>query len=282
VIILAGTPIGNLGDATTRLRDALQSAKYIAAEDTRVTKHLCIALGIETAAKLISLNDFNEASRVEQLLEIASEDDLLVLSDAGMPTISDPGFKLVRAAVDAGIEVTALPGPSAPIMALAISGLPSDRFTFEGFMPRKAGERARLLRELANLPHTLIFFESPNRLVAALESVAAELPDREVAVARELTKKFEEVRRGKATDLLDWAERGVKGEIVLLIAGVAKGSEADSAQSEAKLDTAVSAVFQKIAEGASTKDAVAEESKTKGIQKRELYEAVLKAKNTTE
>lgn len=275
---MAGTPIGNLGDATTRLRQALQDAKYIAAEDTRVTKHLCQALGIETNAKLISLNDFNEVARVEQLLEIAAEEDLLVLSDAGMPTISDPGFKLVRSALDAGIEVTALPGPSAPIVALAISGLPSDRFTFEGFMPRKTGERSRLLRELSVLPHTLIFFESPNRLLATLESIAQELPQREVAVARELTKKFEEVLRGKAADLFDWARAGVKGEIVLLIAGLTKGGDLDSTAGAVKLDSAVAAALKKIAEGTSTKDAVSELAKVTGIQKRELYEAVLRVK----
>ena len=168
MLILAATPIGNLSDASARLIEHLGSVEYIAAEDTRTLLKLARGLGVKLDAKLFSLHEHNEAERVTQLLEIAQTEDVLVVSDAGMPTVSDPGFVLVRAAIEAGVEVTVIPGPSAVLAALAVSGLPTDRFSFEGFLPRKAGDRKRLFQELLTDPRTLIFFESPHRIEQSL------------------------------------------------------------------------------------------------------------------
>ncbi|MEY4451664.1 MAG: hypothetical protein RLZZ380_785, partial [Actinomycetota bacterium] len=164
MIILAATPIGNLSDASPRLVEHLVSARYIAAEDTRTTLKLAQSLGVKLNARMFSLNEQNEGGRLEQLVAIAQDEDLLVVSDAGMPTVSDPGFLLVRAAVEAGVEVIAIPGPSAVVTALAVSGLPTDRFTFEGFVPRKTGDRKRLFGQLSAERRTMVFFEAPHRI----------------------------------------------------------------------------------------------------------------------
>src|SRR5690554_987153 len=220
VIILAATPIGNLGDASTRLVEALSTATVIAAEDTRVTVHLMRALGVENRPRLIPLHEHNEVDKAGEIIELAREADVLVLSDAGMPAISDPGFTLVSAAAAAGVTVTAIPGPSAVLTALALSGLPTDRFCFEGFLPRKAGDRRRTMTGLAREQRTMVFFESPNRLAESLADLSEVLgADRRVAVARELTKKFEEIKRGSAAELAQWASAGVKGEIVIVVEG---------------------------------------------------------------
>ncbi len=222
MIILGATPIGNLGDASRRLVEALSSATVIAAEDTRTTIRLLGALGVENRPRLIALHDHNEQERSADLVELARETDVLVLSDAGMPAISDPGFHMVEAAAAAGVRVTVIPGPSAVLSALAVSGLPTDRFTFEGFLPRKGGDRRRVLRELVRERRTMVFFESPNRLQASLEDVVAEWgPDRRLVVCRELTKLYEEVRRGSAAELAAWAAEGVRGEIVVVAEGAA-------------------------------------------------------------
>ena len=203
MIILAATPIGNLGDASARLRDALEAATVIASEDTRVTQRLLAGLGIANRPKLIALHDHNEREKAADLVELARETDLLVLSDAGMPTVSDPGFPLVAAAADAGVEVTVLPGPSAVITALAVSGLPTDRFGFEGFLPRKPGERSRRLAELVEERRTLVFFEWPidsPRASAALAEVFGD--DRR----RRLPRAHQDVRggaRGPPAELAD-------------------------------------------------------------------------------
>jgi 16S rRNA (cytidine1402-2'-O)-methyltransferase len=271
MIILAATPIGNLGDASGRLVEALRTATVVAAEDTRVTVHLLKALGIDNRPKLISLHDHNERGKAAELVELARDTDLLVLSDAGMPTVSDPGFHLVEAAINAGVVVSALPGPSAVLTALAVSGLPTDRFTFEGFLPRKPGDRRGALRELAGERRTMVFFESPNRLAASLADVAATMGvDRRVVVCRELTKFYEEVKRGTAAELAAWAAGGVKGEIVVIVAG-AELRVMD-------LDTGVAEVLAMVAGGIRLKDAASDVAAATGLGKRDLYEAALKRK----
>ncbi|TFD81280.1 16S rRNA (cytidine(1402)-2'-O)-methyltransferase [Cryobacterium fucosi] len=272
MIILAATPIGNLGDVSRRLVEALTTATVIAAEDTRVTVHLLKALGIDNRPKLISLHDHNERGKAAELAELARDTDVLVLSDAGMPTVSDPGFHLVDAAVAAGVVVSALPGPSAVLTALAVSGLPTDRFTFEGFLPRKHGDRVTALREVAAERRTMVFFESPNRLAASLTDLGAVLgTDRRVVVCRELTKFYEEVKRGTAAELAEWAAAGVKGEICIVVAG-AEARVLD-------LPTGVAEVLALVAAGARLKEAAADVSAASGLGKRELYEAALQKKS---
>ena len=228
MLILAATPIGNLSDASARLTEHLGSVKYIAAEDTRTLLKLARGLGVKLDAKLFSLHEHNEAERVTQLLEIAQTEDVLVVSDAGMPTVSDPGFVLVRAAIEAGVEVTVIPGPSAVLAALAVSGLPTDRFSFEGFLPRKAGDRKRLFQELLTDPRTLIFFESPHRIEQSLrDTITVFGSERRATVSRELTKKFEQTVRGTLAELATWAESEPRGEIVLVIAGAEPTEPAD-------------------------------------------------------
>jgi len=273
VIILAATPIGNLGDASPRLVEALSIATVIAAEDTRVTVHLMRALGVENRPRLIPLHEHNELDKAAEIIELAREADVLVLSDAGMPAISDPGFALVSAAAAAGVTVTAIPGPSAVLTALALSGLPTDRFCFEGFLPRKAGDRRRSLSALEREPRTMVFFESPNRLAEALADVASVLgADRRVAVVRELTKMFEEVKRGSASELAEWASAGVKGEIVVVIEGAAAQT--------VNLETGVQQVQALVASGTRLKDAAAEVADATGLSKRDLYQGALAARST--
>ncbi|WP_022889981.1 16S rRNA (cytidine(1402)-2'-O)-methyltransferase [Agromyces italicus] len=268
MIILAATPIGNLGDASARLREALVAATVIASEDTRVTQRLIAALGISNRPRLIALHEHNERQKADELVELAREHDLLVLSDAGMPTVSDPGFPLVAAAAAAGVLVTVIPGPSAVVTALAVSGLPTDRFAFEGFLPRKAGERARRLAELAGDRRTLVFFEGPSRLAPSLEALAEAFgAERPAAVCRELTKLHEEVRRGTLGELSEWAAAGVRGEIVIVVGGA--GETAVDAES------ALERVLGLAASGTRLKDAAALVAGETGIGKRELYEAAL-------
>ena len=271
MLILAATPIGNLGDASARLVEALGAARVVASEDTRVTLKLLNALGIDNRPRLLSLNDHNEGAKAAELVALAAGTDVLVLSDAGMPAVSDPGFHLVEAAAAAGVRVTALPGPSAVLTALAVSGLPTDRFTFEGFLPRKAGERASTLRALATERRTMVFFESPNRIAASLADVAAELgADRRVVVCRELTKLYEEVRRGTAAELAEWAAAGVRGEICVVVEG--------AAASTVDLETGVAHVLELVSDGVRLKDATASIAEATGLGRRDLYEAALRAR----
>ena len=268
VLILAATPIGNLSDASPRLVEHLQNTGFIAAEDTRTLLKLANALGIRLNAKLFSLHEHNEGDRVEQMLEIAREQNLLVVSDAGMPTVSDPGFLLVRAAVAAGIDVTVIPGPSAVLSALAVSGLPTDRFSFEGFLPRKQGERSRLFETLKHETRTMVFFESPHRILESLESALAVLgADRAATVSRELTKKFEHTERGTLASLVEWAKTEPKGEMVLVIAG------AEATQHQA-IDV-IDQVLELVAAGSPLKPAVAQIAEVAGVSKSELYDLVL-------
>jgi 16S rRNA (cytidine1402-2'-O)-methyltransferase len=271
MIILAATPIGNLGDASARLREALETATVVASEDTRVTQRLLKGLGIANRPRLIALHEHNERQKSVELVELAREGDLLVLSDAGMPTVSDPGYPLVQAAAAAGVAVTVIPGPSAVVTALAVSGLPTDRFAFEGFLPRKSGERARRLAELAGDRRTLVFFEGPSRLAASLGALAEAFgPDRPAAVCRELTKLHEEVRRGGLAELAEWAAGGVRGEICIVVGGAGE-ERADAA-------TALDRVLELAASGTRLKDAAALVATESGLGKRDLYEAALDAR----
>jgi 16S rRNA (cytidine1402-2'-O)-methyltransferase len=270
MLILAATPIGNLSDASARLIEHLGTVKYIAAEDTRTLLKLARGLKVTLDAKLFSLHEHNEAERVSQILEIALTEDVLVVSDAGMPTVSDPGFVLVRAAIEAGIEVTVIPGPSAVLAALAVSGLPTDRFSFEGFLPRKAGERKKLFQELLSDPRTLIFFESPHRIGQSLKDAQSVFGDRRASVSRELTKKFEQTVRGTLLELATWAEEEPRGEIVLVISGAREVTIPDVHSADLLLE-----VEQLRASGLSLKQSVAEVAAKHSVSKSELYQAVL-------
>ena len=271
MLILAATPIGNLSDASPRLVEHLVGSRFIAAEDTRTLFKLVQALGVKINAKLFSLHDHNERERLEQLVEVAREHDLLVVSDAGMPTVSDPGFNLVRGCAEAGVDVTIVPGPSAVLSALAVSGLPTDRFTFEGFMPRKDGERRTLFEELLRERRTMIFFESPHRLFDSLQ-VAAEVfgADRKASVSRELTKKFEHTERGTLAELAEWAKSDPKGEFVVVIAGAGELIR--------DIHTLVEDVLALVEAGERLKDAVNQIAELSKVSKGELYQLSLDAR----
>lgn len=272
MIILAATPIGNLGDVSRRLVEVLENAEVVVAEDTRTTQRLMQALQITNRPRLIALHDHNEKQKAAELATLAAEIDVVVMSDAGMPAISDPGYGLVAEAVAQGVTVTAIPGPSAVLMALSISGLPTDRFTFEGFLPRKPGERRSTLRALAAEPRTMIFFESPARLASSLADMGTAFgEDRRIAVCRELTKFYEEVRRGTAAELVDWASAGVKGEIVVVVEG--------APHRESSAQDALAQVQRLVASGVRLKEACAEVAAATGLSSRDLYQAALTARS---
>lgn len=268
MIILAATPIGNLGDASRRLVEALQAASVIAAEDTRTTQRLLHALGVDNRPRLIALHDHNEKERAGEIVERARTEDVLVLSDAGMPTVSDPGYGLVAAAVAAGVAVTVIPGPSAVVSALAVSGLPTDRFTFEGFVARKSGERLAAFRALASEQRTMVFFDSPSRVAATLGDMATVFgAGRRAAVCRELTKLYEEVARGTLAELVEWAAPGVRGELVIVVDGAAPRTFS--------FPDAVTQVLELVRSGTRLKAAASEVSAHTGHSSRELYQAAL-------
>ncbi|WP_154795421.1 16S rRNA (cytidine(1402)-2'-O)-methyltransferase [Occultella kanbiaonis] len=272
VIVLAATPIGDTGDAPPRLVDLLGRADLIAAEDTRRLRALAGRLGVTLTSKVISYHEHNESERAQVLVAAAQEGaTVLVVSDAGMPGVSDPGFRVVRAAADADVRVTAVPGPSAVLTAIALSGLASDRFTFEGFVARKPGERARALAALAAEPRTMVFFESPHRIADTLAAMADAFgPDRAAAVCRELTKTYEQVRRGPLTELAQWATEGVRGEITVVVAG-ATPSVSEPADHVAE-------VLERIEAGERLKEAATAVAAEHGVSRRELYEAALRAR----
>ncbi|MEE6295739.1 16S rRNA (cytidine(1402)-2'-O)-methyltransferase [Georgenia wangjunii] len=271
-ILLAATPIGDVEDAPPRLRRLLAEADVVAAEDTRRTLALATRLGIRVPGKLVSYHEHNERERAPRLVEAARGGaTVLVVSDAGMPAVSDPGYRLVRAAIDGGVPVSVLPGPSAVLTALAISGLATDRFCFEGFLPRKPGERDRALRALAAEPRTMVFFESTHRLAVTLEAMAAAFgAERPAAVCRELTKTYEEVRRGPLAELASWAAGGVRGEITVVVAGMPVGA--------ARVEDHVAEVRARADAGERLKDAAAAVAEATGLSKRDLYEAALAAR----
>ena len=265
---LAATPIGNLGDASPRLREAFESADAIAAEDTRHTAQLLRLLGIEARPELIALHDHNERDRAAWIVDRAEHEEIMLVSDAGMPTVSDPGFRVVQLAAERGVTVSAIPGPSAVITALAVAGLPTDRFTFEGFLPRKAGERSRALRSLAAERRTLVFFEAPSRIADTLTALAEEFgSERSAAVCRELTKLHEEVKRGSLGELAEWACAGVRGEIVLVVAG--------APETAASPETALDEVLARVGAGERMKDATRAVAEATGLSAKELYAAAL-------
>ncbi|HET9658189.1 MAG TPA: 16S rRNA (cytidine(1402)-2'-O)-methyltransferase [Kineosporiaceae bacterium] len=276
-LILAATPIGDPADAPARLARLIATADVVAAEDTRRLRRLASALGVSPSGRVVSFHEHNETARAAELVAAAeSGATVLVVTDAGMPSVSDPGLRAVRAAVDAGIPVTAVPGPSAVLTALALSGLASDRFCFEGFLPRKPGERRRTLAALQAEPRTMVFFEAPHRLAATLADLADQFgPDRPAAVARELTKTYEEVLRQPLGELAAWAaSREVLGEITLVVAG-RPSPPPPSADDIAAL---VAQVRLRVDGGQRLKDAVAEVAAGTGVPKRELYDAATRAR----
>jgi 16S rRNA (cytidine1402-2'-O)-methyltransferase len=272
VLVLAATPIGDPRDAAPRLSAEIASADVVAAEDTRRFTRLCHSLQIKASGSVVSYHEHNEATRTADLLaRLVAGARVLVVTDAGMPSVSDPGYRLVVAAVQAGVKVTCVPGPSAVLMALAVSGLPVDRFCFEGFPPRKTGERLRSLRALAGERRTLIFFEAPHRLDATLAAMAEAFgPDRPAAVCRELTKTYEEVKRGSLGDLARWAANGVKGEITVVVGG--------APVQVSDLDTSVAAILARVADGERLRDVCAEVAAETGLSRNDLYNAVLAAR----
>ncbi|MDR7252211.1 16S rRNA (cytidine1402-2'-O)-methyltransferase [Nocardioides sp. BE266] len=271
VLVLAGTPIGQAGDAPSRLAAELSGADVVAAEDTRRLKRLCADLDITLSGRVVSYFEGNEQARTPALLEaLLAGDRVVLVTDAGMPSVSDPGYRLVAAAVEHDVRVTAVPGPSAVLTALAVSGLPVDRFCFEGFLPRKAGERGRRLAALAAEERTMVFFEAPHRTEAALAAMAEALgDDRSAAVCRELTKTHEEVRRGPLGDLVAWAKDGVRGEVTIVVEG-SSGAPA-VATDPGSLRAAVADLE---AGGSTRKEAIAEVAKRAGLPKREVYDVV--------
>ena len=271
VLVLAATPLGDSRDASPRLVAALGSADLVAAEDTRRLRALAAALGVRVSGRVVSHYEAVEAARIPVLLDaVRGGRTVLVVTDAGMPSVSDPGFRLVSAAVAAGLPVTCLPGPSAVTTALVLSGLPSDRFCFEGFAPRKPGERRRWLTALTAEPRTCVFFESPHRVAGTLADAAEVLgADRAAAVCRELTKTYEEVRRGGLGELAAWAADGVRGEVTVVLAGAAPSTPLG-------VDELVPAVLKLTGQGSPMKDAAGVVAGAHGVSRRELYEAVLR------
>ncbi len=270
MLVLAGTPIGRAEDASARLATELASADVVAAEDTRRLRRLTADLGVSVAGRVVSYFEGNERARTPELLEaLEAGQRVLLVTDAGMPSVSDPGYRLVAAAAAAGVQVTTVPGPSAVLAALAVSGLPVDRFCFEGFLPRKDGERRRRLAELVDEPRTMVFFEAPQRTAASLAAMAEALgADRPGALCRELTKTYEEVRRGGLADLAGGAADGMRGEVTLVIGG------ATTTAGRVDPETLRAAVATREAEGMSTRDAVAAVAADSGRSRREVYNLV--------
>jgi 16S rRNA (cytidine1402-2'-O)-methyltransferase len=277
-LVLAGTPIGRAEDASPRLRAALAEAEVIAAEDTRRLRRLASDLGITIAGRVVSFFEGNERERIPELIEVlANGVDVVLVTDAGMPSVSDPGYRLVSACVDRGFDVTVLPGPSAVLTALAISGLPVDRFTFEGFLPRKQGERAATLAALVAERRTMVFFEAPHRLAESLTAMREAFGgDRAAVVCRELTKTYEEVRRGTLAELVTWADHDVRGEITVVVQGAAPIDGASLTP-----DELVRLVAVREAAGLSRKEAIADVVTTTGARKSVVFDAVVAAKNSS-
>lgn len=267
--MLAGTPLGDATDASPKLVDALRTADVVAAEDTRRLRSLAAALDAPPAGRVVSFYDAVETARLPGLVDAVRDGStVLLVTDAGMPSVSDPGYRLVAACVAAGLPVTCVPGPSAVTTALALSGLPSDRFCFEGFAPRRQGDRRRWLTGLATEPRTCVFFESPHRLATTLAAAAEMLGgDRQAAVCRELTKQYEEVRRGGLAELAEWADAGVRGEITVVLAG--------AAPQPPDVDRLTDRVEALVADGRRLKDAVADVATATGVGRNALYDAVL-------
>jgi 16S rRNA (cytidine1402-2'-O)-methyltransferase len=272
-LILAATPLGNILDASPRLKETLEQADLIAAEDTRRAKRLFADLNLEIKAPVISLFEENEIEKIPDIIEkLKSGLKVVVISDAGTPAISDPGYRLVTKAIEENISITVIPGPSAVLSALVLSGLPTDRFSFEGFIARKGKERTEILNNLNTQSRTMVIFESPRRTLQTLQDIQEIVgDDRKAAVVREISKTYEEVIRGSLKELVTWANsKEVLGEITLVIAGVENTGKKEVD------DQAIAEVKQLIAAGSSFKDAVQEVSTQRGLSRRELYEASLR------
>lgn len=271
VLVLAGTPLGRVADASPRLSAELAGADVIAAEDTRRLRRLLQDLDVTVTGRVVSYFEGNEEARTPDLLEDLRQGRRVVLvTDAGMPSVSDPGYRLVAAAVAEGITVTAAPGPSAVLTALAVSGLPVDRFCFEGFLPRKPGERARRLTALAGEERTMVFFEAPHRTEAMLAAlVEAWGGDRRGAVCRELTKTYEEIKRGTLAELRAWAVEGMRGEITVVVEGAA----ADRGHTDDP-DELIARVAKLEGDGMPRKEAIVEAARRSGVPKRLVYDLV--------
>ena len=274
-LVLAGAPIGRAADASARLAEELGGADVVAAEDTRRLRRLCADLGATPTGRVVSYFEGNERERTPELLEaLRAGSRVLLVTDAGMPTVSDPGYRLVAAAAAEDLPVTCVPGPSAVTTALAVSGLPSDRFAFEGFLPRKPGERRARLTSLQAEPRTVVLFEAPHRLAASLADMASVLgEDRRAVVCRELTKTHEEVRRGTLSSLAAWASDGVLGEVTVVVEGAAERVE------ELTPAELVRLVGVREAAGLSRKEAIAAVAAETGLAKRDVYDAVVAAKH---
>ncbi|MGH1561856.1 16S rRNA (cytidine(1402)-2'-O)-methyltransferase [Mumia sp. DW29H23] len=273
MLVLAATPIGNPADASQRLRDLLADADVVAAEDTRRLRRLASDLGVQIAGRVVSYFEGNESRRTPELVgELEAGRTVVLVTDAGMPSVSDPGYRLVAAAVDAGIDVTSAPGPSAALAALAVSGLPVDRFTFEGFLPRKAGERDRALAALVDEPRTMVFFEAPHRTADTLDAMRAAFGEqRPAAVCRELTKTYEEVRRGPLAELAVWArpegdDARVRGEVTVVVGGAPPRTFDE--------DTLRAMVAEGERAGLSRKDAIADVATRTGVRRRVVFDLV--------
>lgn len=269
LLVIAATPIGNAADASPRLRGLLAAADVVAAEDTRRLRRLCRDLEVAIAGDVVAYHEHNEGARTQRLVQRLTDGaTVLLVTDAGMPGVSDPGYRLVAAAIAAGVRVTAIPGPSALLVALVLSGLPVDRFCFEGFLPRKAGQRRQRLRELAGERRTQVYFEAPHRTSAVLADLAEIFgADRPAAVCRELTKTFEEVRRGPLGELAQWAASGVLGEVTLVVGGAVAGSAELTDVELAEL------VADRQAGGLSRRDAVDVVAASTGVSRRRVYDA---------
>lgn len=276
-LVLGGAPLGNPGDATTRLVQALGTAEVIAAEDTRRLHRLAKDLGVTIVGRVVSYFEGNEERRTPDLVaDMESGATVLLITDAGMPSVSDPGYRLVVAALEAGVPVSALPGPSAVTTALALSGLPCDRFCFEGFPPRKSGERRAYFSRLADEPRTLVFFESPRRIGDTLADMAQTMgADRPAAVCRELTKTYEEVRRGTLAELAEWASDGLLGEITVVVGGAPPRAAESVDATTLAADVAV-----RESAGMPRKEAIAEVAVARRVPKREVFDAVVAAKSS--
>ncbi|MEV0646753.1 16S rRNA (cytidine(1402)-2'-O)-methyltransferase [Phytomonospora sp. NPDC050363] len=275
-LILLGAPLGNPADASPRIAEILRTADVVAAEDTRRLQRLAREIGVSPEGKVVSYFEGNESEREAGLMEVLEAGfTVAVISDGGMPSVSDPGYRLVRAAIDAGVPVTSVPGPSAVTTALAVSGLPCDRFCFEGFPPRKPGARRQLFASLAAEQRTMVFFESPHRIEATVADMRDEFgAERPAALCRELTKTYEEVRRGTLAELADSVVADApRGEITLVVAGAeppepAELSDADIAE----------AVAVREADGMSRKEAMSEVAQRHGLKRRDVFDALLRAK----
>ncbi|TQE31274.1 16S rRNA (cytidine(1402)-2'-O)-methyltransferase [Streptomyces ipomoeae] len=274
-LVLAGTPIGDIADAPPRLAEELSGADVVAAEDTRRLRRLTQALGVQPGGRVVSYFEGNETARTPELVEaLVGGARVLLVTDAGMPSVSDPGYRLVAAAVEQGVRVTAVPGPSAVLTALALSGLPVDRFCFEGFLPRKAGERLGRLREVADERRTLVYFEAPHRLEATLAAMAEVFGgERRAAVCRELTKTYEEVKREPLGELAEWAAGGVRGEITVVVEGAG-----EKPAGELSAEELVRRVRVREEAGERRKEAIAAVAVEAGVPKREVFDAVVAAK----